>query len=146
MHICKFFCLIVVHSSMFQAFVMYNWVYQLQCTSIKFCSYNFVLNKAPNNNDAMCMANIMLNEEINSNDATYVANNVCLITMGAQQFSMAAIQPSCRKASLQETRDSGTITRNVCVDGNKLCSEKEWVEVICPVVQAVSQLVWANSK
>ena len=146
MHIYKFFCLIVVHSSMFQAFVMYNWVYQLQYSSIKFFSYNFVLNEVPNNNDVMRIANIVLNEETNSNDATYVANNVHLTAVVEQQFSIVAIQPSCRKADLQETRDNGTITRKVRVDRNKLCPEKEWMEVICLVVQAVNRLVWAGSE
>ena len=88
MHIYKFFCLILVHNNTFQAFLMYNLVYQLQCSSIKFCSYNFVLNKASNSNDTMC-----------------VTNNVCLTTMGAQQFSMVTIQPSCRKVDLSVTRD-----------------------------------------
>ena len=50
-----------------------------------------MLNEAPNNNEIMCVANTVLNEAPNSNDATLVVNNVCLITMGAQQFSMAAI-------------------------------------------------------
>ena len=67
---------------------------------MKFCSYNSVLNKRPINNDA-----------------TRVANNVCLTTMGTQQFSMVAI--SCRKANLPETRDKDTITRKVRADRNK---------------------------
>ena len=50
---------------------------------MKFCSYKFVLNKAPNNNDVTHIANI---EEANSNDTVQVANNVCLTTMGVQQF------------------------------------------------------------
>ena len=50
-----------------------------------------MLNEAPNFNDVMCVANIMLNEAHNSNDAICMVNNVLLITMGAQQFSMAAI-------------------------------------------------------
>ena len=126
MHICKFFYLILVHSNMFQAFVMYNFVYQLQCSSIKFCSHNFMLNEAPNNDDVTRIANIMLNKAPNSNDATCIANNVHLTTMGAQQFSMVTIQPSCRKADLPETRDNDTITRKVRADGNKLCPGKEW--------------------
>ena len=56
---------------------------------MEFCSYNFVLNEVPNNNDVTCVENMVLNEEPNSNDTTYVANNVHLITMDAQ-FSMAA--------------------------------------------------------
>ena len=126
MHICKFFCLILVHSNIFQAVAMYDLVYQLQCSSINSYSYNFGLNEAPNNNDIMRVANIMLNEAPNGNDAMCVAKNVRLTTMGAQQFSMAAIQPSCRKANLPEMRDNDIITRKVCADGNILCPEKEW--------------------
>ena len=122
MYICKFFCLILVLNNMFQAFLMYNLMYQLQCSSIQFCSYNFVLNKVPNNNNIIHKANIVLNGEPNSNDA----NNVYLTTMGSQKFSMASIQPSCRKADLPDTRDTDTITRKVHVDGNKLCPGKEW--------------------
>ena len=50
-----------------------------------------MLNKAPSDNDVTCVTNIMLNEIPNSNDVTHVVNNVRLTTMGAQQFSMAAI-------------------------------------------------------
>ena len=85
-----------------------------------------MLNKTPNNNDVTCVANIVLNEVPNSNDATWVANNVHLTTMGTQPFSMAVIDPSCRKADLPETRDNDTITRKVCADGNKVCPWKEW--------------------
>ena len=60
-------------------------------SSIKFCSYNFVLNEAPNNNDVTRIANIVLTEVPNSNDATHVGSNVPLTAMGTQQFSMAAI-------------------------------------------------------
>ena len=49
---------------------------------MKFCSYNFVLNEAPNNIDVTCVANIVLNEAPNSNDATRVGKNVCLTAMG----------------------------------------------------------------
>ena len=38
---------------------------------MKFSSYNFVLNEAPNNNDAMHVGNMVLNEVPNSNDTTY---------------------------------------------------------------------------
>ena len=58
---------------------------------MKFCSNNFVLNKAPNNNEIMRVANVMLNEALNSNDATRIRNNVRLSAMGAQQISMAAV-------------------------------------------------------
>ena len=56
----------------------------------------------------------------------YVANNVYLTTMEAQQFSMVAIQSSCRKADLLETKDNDMITRKVRADGSKLCPGKEW--------------------
>ena len=39
----------------------------------------------------MYIANIVLYEAPNSNDALHVAKNGCLTTMGAQQYSMAAI-------------------------------------------------------
>ena len=58
---------------------------------LKFCSYNVMLNEAPNNNVVTRIANIVLNEAPNSNDATRIGNNVHLTAMGAQQFSMAAI-------------------------------------------------------
>ena len=90
---------------------------------MKFCSYN-VLNKAPNSNDITCAANIVLNEVPNSNDTTRIANNVCLTTMCAQQFSMATIWPSCRKADLPDTRDNIRITRKVDAYKNKLCLGK----------------------
>ena len=50
-----------------------------------------MLNEVPNNNDVTHVANIVLSETPNSNDAMCVVNNVCLTTMGAQQFSMVAI-------------------------------------------------------
>ena len=50
-----------------------------------------MLNKAPNNNDITRVENMVLNKVPNSNDAMRVANNVCLTTMGTQQFSMVAI-------------------------------------------------------
>ena len=93
---------------------------------MKFCNYNFMLNKVPNNDDIKRIANIMLNEVPNSKDATRVGNNVHLTAIGTQQFSMAAINPSCRKADLPEMRDNDMITRKVCVDGNKLFPGKEW--------------------
>ena len=75
---------ILVHNNAFQVFVMYNLVYQLQCSSIKFCNYKFMLNEALNYNDVTRVANIMLNESPKNNDATRVANNVCLNIMGAK--------------------------------------------------------------
>ena len=50
-----------------------------------------MLSEVPNNNDVTRIANMVLNEVPTSNDAMHVANNVHLTTMGAQQFSMAAI-------------------------------------------------------
>ena len=58
---------------------------------MKYCSYNFMLNKAPSNSDIMRIANTVLNEAPNSNDAMHVGNNVRLTAMGAQQFSVVAI-------------------------------------------------------
>ena len=113
MHICKFFCLILVHSSTFQAFVMYNLVYQPQCSSIKFCSYNLVLNKAPYNNDVMHVTNIVLNEAPNSNDSTHVVNNVSFNYHGHTKILNGSYiqQLSCRKVDLPEMRDIDKITR-----------------------------------
>ena len=64
----------------------------------------------PNKNDITHVANIVMNKAPNSNEATRVANNVRLTTMGTQQFSVAAIDPSCRKADLSEMRDKDKIT------------------------------------
>ena len=58
---------------------------------MKFCSYNFVLNEAPNNNEVTFIENMVLNEVPNGNEATHVVNNMGLANMGAQQFSMVAI-------------------------------------------------------
>ena len=86
-----------------------------------------MLNEAPNNNDVMHIESMVLNEMPNSSDATLVANNMRLTTMGAQQFSMVAIQPaSCRKVNLPEMRDNDTKTIKVHADGNKLHPGKEW--------------------
>ena len=49
-----------------------------------------MLNKVPNNNDIMCIEKMVLNEAPNCNDATCIVNNVCLTTMGPEQFLMAA--------------------------------------------------------
>ena len=68
----------------------------------------------------------MLNEAPNSNDTTLIANSVYLTTMGAQQFSMAAMLYDAEKNDLLEARHNDTITRKVRVDGNKLCPGKEW--------------------
>ena len=80
----------------------------------------------------MCMAKIMLNEAPDNNDVTCVAGNVCLTTIGAQQFSMSAIDQSCRKADIPEKRDSDTMTRKVCMDRKSLPWER--IEAICPIV------------
>ena len=56
---------------------------------MKFCSYNFVLNEAPNNNDVKRVANNVFNEA--PNDATRVGINVRLTAVSARQFSMATI-------------------------------------------------------
>ena len=119
MHICKFYWSTVTR---FRHLV----IQQLLCSSMKFCSYNCVLNEAPNNNDVKRGANIVLNEAPNCNDTTRIGNNVRLTAVCTQQFLMTAIQPSCRKSDLPETRDNDTITRKVRVDGNKLCPGKEW--------------------
>ena len=98
MHICIFFYLILVHSNTFQASVMslmYNLVYQLQCSSKKFCSYNFVLNKMLNNNDFIHIANIVLNKVPNSNDTRYVHSEYCVLVLccvgGSAKYSSLAM-------------------------------------------------------
>ena len=85
-----------------------------------------MLNKASNNNDVKRVANIVLSEAPNCNDAMHAGNDVRLTVVGTQQFSMAAILPSCRKPDLPEMTGNDKITRNVCADGNKLCPGKEW--------------------
>ena len=87
---------------------------------------------------------MVLNEAPNDNDTTHVANNVCLTTMEAQQFSVAAILPaSCRKADLPEMRDNDMKTIKVRVDGNKLFPGKEWALITvnyycyCPPLKAI---------
>ena len=85
MHICKFYCLILVHS---YTFLELGRVVAV-VLKFKFCSYNCVLNEVPNNNDVKRVANIVLNEAPNSNDATHIGNNVRLTAVDAQQFLMA---------------------------------------------------------
>ena len=85
-----------------------------------------MLNKVLNNIDFTHMPNIVLNEAPITNDATRLVNNMRLTIMGAEQFSVAAIQPSCKKVDLPETRDYDTKTRKVHADRNKLCPGKEW--------------------
>ena len=85
------------------------------------------------------------NEASNSNDTTHVVNNLCLITMGAQQFSMAAIQlTSCRKVNLSEMRDNDTKPINIHTEQTEINFTWERMGAMCPVVQAVGQLVWAG--
>ena len=50
-----------------------------------------MLNEVPNNNDVTHVANIVLNKAPNSNDTTRIVNNVCITTMGTQQFSIPAL-------------------------------------------------------
>ena len=138
MYICEFFCLILVHTNTLLASMMYNLMYQLQYSSIKFCSYNFMLNQAPNNTDIAHVTNIVLNKVPNSSNATPAVNNVHLTSTGAQQFLMAAIQLSCRKADLPKMSDNNTITIKVQVR-NKLCPGKEWRLYTYLVVQAVGR-------
>ena len=64
----------------------------------------------------LCVPLILLMRRLTANNATCKANNVRLTTMDAQQFSMAAIYPSYRKADLPETRDNDTKTRKVYAD------------------------------
>ena len=47
-----------------------------------------MLNEVPDNTDITCVTNIILNEVPNSTDVMCIANDMCLTTMGAQQFSM----------------------------------------------------------
>ena len=91
-----------------------------------------MLNKAPNNNDISHVTNIVLNEVSNSNNAIHETNNLHLTTMGTQQFSMVAIETSCRKADLPEMRDNDMITRKIQADGKTL--PWETMEATCPVV------------
>ena len=55
-----------------------------------------------------------------------VASNLRLTTIGAQQLSMAAIKPLCRKVDLSQMKDNDTIPRKIRADRNKLCYGKEW--------------------
>ena len=87
-----------------------------------------MLNKVPNNNDATHVANIVLNKAPNSNDAMHIVNNVCLTTMGAQKFLMAAIWPSCRKVDLPETRDNDMKAIEVHAGRNKFCPGKLYAQ------------------
>ena len=50
-----------------------------------------MLNEEPNNNDVTCVAKTVLNKAPNSYDAMHLVNNVHLITMDVQHFSMVAI-------------------------------------------------------
>ena len=58
----------------------------------------------------------VLNNAPNRNDATGVANNMHLTTMGAIKFSMAAVYlVIIQKSDLQEKRDNNTKTTKVYV-------------------------------
>ena len=48
---------------------------------------------------------MVLNKAPNGNDATHVANNMCLTTMEAQQFSMAALAIASIMQKSRLTRD-----------------------------------------
>ena len=85
-----------------------------------------MLNEVLNNNDIMYVANIARCLTAMTLCTYPVASNVRLTTMGTQKMSIVAIEPSCRKADLPQTRDNDMITRKVCTDGNKLCPGKEW--------------------
>ena len=89
-----------------------------QVCSQKFCSYNFMLNEAPKNNDVMRRAIIVLNKAPYSNDATRIGSNVRLTAMGIQKFSIWPLysHASCRKADLPDTRDNNTIPIKVRAD------------------------------
>ena len=50
-----------------------------------------MLNETLNNNNVTHVTNIVLNEAPHRNDVMCIANDVLLTTMGAQQFSMAAL-------------------------------------------------------
>ena len=72
---------------------------------MKLCSYNFVLNEAPNTNDVTHVVNIVLNKVSNSNDAMHVVNNVHLTTMHWRTTILnAAIDRAIMQKS-QLTRD-----------------------------------------
>ena len=68
----------------------------------------------------------MLNKAPYRNDATGVTNNVRLTTIGAIQFSMAAVYlVIIQKSDLPEMRDNDTKTTKVHADGNKHFPGKE---------------------
>ena len=106
-------------------------------------SYNFVLNKALNNNDFKHIANMVLNEAPNSNSSTHVVNNVCLTTMGAQNFKWWLYSHHVRrKANLPETRDNDTITRKCIRKEINFALRKNGGYI--PSSLVLGRLVWAG--
>ena len=69
----------------------------------------------------------VLNEAPNRNDATGLANNVRLTTMSATQFSMVPVYlVIIQKSRLtRDERYNDMKTAKVCADGNKLFPGKE---------------------
>ena len=66
------------------------------------------------------------------------SKNVHLTTMDAQQFLMAAMEPSCRQSDLPKMRENNMITGKVHADRNKLCPGKEWkLQVHMPSILVV---------
>ena len=98
----------------------------------------------PNYNDDTRIGNIILNEAPDSNDAKRTVNSVCLTIMGAQQFSMVAILPSCRKADLPETRYNITKTKSFMRTEMNFALGR--MEAICSIVKVVGQLVRSGSE
>ena len=76
-----------------------------QVCSQKFCSYNFMLNEAPKNNDVMRIENIVLNKVPYSNDATCIESNVHLTAMGAQSFSIWSLCSHHAEKLTYQTRE-----------------------------------------
>ena len=64
--------------------------------------------------------------------------------MGAQQFSMAAILPSCRKADLPEMRYNNTKTKSFMRTEINFALGR--MGAICSIVKVVGQLVRAGSE
>ena len=83
-----------------------------------------MLKEAPNN---YARSKYVLNEAPNRNDATCLANNVRLTTMGATQFSMAPEYLVIIQKSLFtiDERYDDMKTAKVRADGNKHCPGKE---------------------
>ena len=91
-------CIVCLHFALYD----YNdtlsgwWRYHIAIVLkyMKFCSYHFVMNEAPNNNSVKRVANIVLNKAPNSNNATCVGNNVRLTAvMGARLYLIITMLP-----------------------------------------------------